>query len=756
MAVYGAFPADWQTFIDTQHVPDMLPIVCNPNAIRSEGSKIQFLGKIPTLYNVERKWCGIHGWTSHKATLEQVNEWRKEPDYGICLQTNYVRAFDIDVPDRAKAEKIAQTIEEFLNIELPLRFRSNSGKALLAFQCQGDFRKKAITVDGGIIEFLATKNQFVAAGTHFNGEGIPSGARYEWDWKGHTLFPEISQTLAEKVWQHVTETFAIEKPKEKIAPSLTSHFQAKTTSLFKKSTSPDSIISDRLSQLATATSGKRNIALNETAFVIGKCLAASGWAKQDIESELLAIATNLGLDYSESVATIASGLTSGEAAPYQYGKKNDNAGYQMSYTTPPDTPHDEDGVVIESFPASVAPLELEGLIGDTVRWICRTAIIVQPELALLNTLAFAGAVFGRRYALASHNTRTNLYMVGIAKTGHGKDHSRKAINRLANEAKLSVFIGANWIRSGAGLAQSMEKKASQVLQIDEFGLFLQSLSNPKAPAYLREVSKMLMTLYSDSSGVYHHGVLADKKTDPIVLVQPALSIYGTSTLKEYTAALKTSAIESGNLNRFIVLPSKQKGEIKRDFEQGIPEDIVNIWRSYALDFPSGDNPCDMAAPIIPVLCEDEQTVADKIYTLFCEAFEKSNTRRNGLLWNRCAENSLKIAMVFAIARDGHRPRITVQDIELGESIVTESITYMDMLACEHMAENELESDKLEVLAFIKEGSKKRSDILRKFRKLKTRDLDDMVSSLVEEGAINVEEQEKEGTGRKGQVFSAHT
>ena len=41
----------------------------------------------------------------------------------------------------------------------------------------------------------------------------------------------------------------------------------------------------------------------------------------------------------------------------------------------------------------IDPLALPGTIGDTVRWIVRSSIRPQPEIALMNTLAALGAIF---------------------------------------------------------------------------------------------------------------------------------------------------------------------------------------------------------------------------------------------------------------------------------------------------------------------------------------------------------------------------
>lgn len=129
------------------------------------------------------------------------------------------------------------------------------------------------------------------------------------------------------------------------------------------------------------------------------------------------------------------------------------------------------------------------------------------------------------------------------------------INTLAAQARLTQFIGGNSIRSDSGLAQALVQNTSQVLMIDEFGHFLAALNNPRSPSYLQGISSLLMTLYSSSGGAYNHGSYADSRNKPISIIDPNLCIYGTTTETKYAQAMRKDAIDSGDLNRFIVVRS---------------------------------------------------------------------------------------------------------------------------------------------------------------------------------------------------------
>lgn len=174
---YGATYEDWFAFdFDLSLTADLLPVVSNPGAQVSPNSRLSPYdrGKVPSQFDGNGQVVGIPRWTAKQTTDAEVERWSRIPDLGVCIQTRNVRAFDIDVPDAAKAEAIQTFINARIGLILPCRGRSNSGKRLLAFRLEGELFKHRITVDGGVVEILGNGQQFVAAGAH------PSGARYEW------------------------------------------------------------------------------------------------------------------------------------------------------------------------------------------------------------------------------------------------------------------------------------------------------------------------------------------------------------------------------------------------------------------------------------------------------------------------------------------------------------------------------------------------------------------------------------------------
>ena len=132
---YGALSADWAHFdVWLGLTADLLPVL-ELNAKISSLSSMKALGKTPSIYNAQGLVVGIRNWTQRVTTSEEIAEWEKEPDYGICIQTRRLRAIDIDVDDPERAQEITASLEKNMGVKTWRRWRENSGKCLLAFMC---------------------------------------------------------------------------------------------------------------------------------------------------------------------------------------------------------------------------------------------------------------------------------------------------------------------------------------------------------------------------------------------------------------------------------------------------------------------------------------------------------------------------------------------------------------------------------------------------------------------------------------------
>lgn len=203
---YGATPWEWDQFSMVLGLDkDLLPCVSNPNAKISPLSDMKKVGKTPSRYNKLGEAVGITKWTEKIATLDEIDRWSTNEDYGICLQTRLIRGLDGDITDKELSKALLSLVIKELGL-VPVRLRLNSTKFLAAFTLPGNYSKRAIKTKHGIIEFLATGQQFVAAGMH------ESGTRYEWAGGLPDAIPTVTPEQFEKLWARLVAEFAVEPP----------------------------------------------------------------------------------------------------------------------------------------------------------------------------------------------------------------------------------------------------------------------------------------------------------------------------------------------------------------------------------------------------------------------------------------------------------------------------------------------------------------------------------------------------------------
>jgi Family of unknown function (DUF5906) len=218
---FGASPMDWDDAVRLGLLEHLLPFIARPNVVPlapgdvegSNGSEVEDFAKVPSRYHPKRRdrGMGFPGWNGHIATSALIKVWSRQPDYGICIQTRRLRALDIDIIDPAKAGAIVAAVYQHLKIALPKRYRANTGKCLLVFWLpadeQGDFFYRSIGTDSGVVEFLATNEQFAAVGT------IKNGSRYQWG--DLDCLPELAEVPTldreqfESLWASLMAQFAM-------------------------------------------------------------------------------------------------------------------------------------------------------------------------------------------------------------------------------------------------------------------------------------------------------------------------------------------------------------------------------------------------------------------------------------------------------------------------------------------------------------------------------------------------------------------
>ncbi len=339
-----------------------------------------------------------------------------------------------------------------------------------------------------------------------------------------------------------------------------------------------------------------------------------------------------------------------------------------------------------------------GLLGDLARWSVNYAFRPVPEFAALVALATLAPVFSRRFATPTA-AGLNLYLIGLAETGGGKEAVIGAPQALLGAAKLDFLIGAGDFTSDSAIELALRSRPNFLACIDEVSEFIGAAQHRNAAAHARTLRKAMLELYSKSradarwSGKQKVDAdNADKAATPIYA--PHLSLLGCATVAGFFEALTDGNLTGGFVNRWIVVRGGRPGTFNADPARlAVPNDLKAALAAAYADATKG-NLSDGAARdplrqphmrIVP-WGDGGEEAWHSILLIQAEAVDAGR----GDVVGRAAENCLKVATIRALAREGLNAAVTDRDVLWAWEIVRASVETVEVGARENMAGSEFE------------------------------------------------------------------
>ncbi len=390
--------------------------------------------------------------------------------------------------------------------------------------------------------------------------------------------------------------------------------------------------------------------------------------------------------------------------------------------------------------------QVGGVLGDMMALMVGTAKRPQPVLALGASLCAIGALMGRKYRTES-NTRSNLYVVGIAESGAGKNHSRMVVNELFRKANLLQYVGGNRIASGAGLLNAIQRQPAILMQLDEFGMFLSAAADRKrSPRYLCEILDLMTELYTTSGTTYFGIEYASNQLNNShrAIHQPCVCVYGTTTPTHFWQALQSANMGDGSLARFLILQS----------EDDFPDSNVNFG---TIDPPPGllaqlrlihEGGGKLGGNLADVGAVDEVAVEPRVVPMAAEAKKRFNQLDDELIERlrdsrgggfssilaRIEENATKLALIRAVSRDAVDPQIQEADAQWGIMLARHCAEHSIREASTRVSENTTESfhkRALHILHGAGPAGMSKSEFTRKTQYMDSRQRDGVLHTLIE-------------------------
>lgn len=781
--------------------------------MRMYGKDIASLGYrvLPIMPNTKKPgrytadgWVPMTGWNDYAtepAAPGTIDIWSTWPDCGIGIACGNVVGIDIDVLDEDAAENCRRLIEIRLGPTPLVRF-GKYPKLLMVYRTIAPFKK----IKMGPIEALCQGQQFVAYSIHPD-----TGVEYQWDGTNlyDTAFHQIPAVSAEQV--HTALQIAYDSLPEELQPAkvvvreiapgdgddaqvspygLTAHRDAVTDAcdwienddlhwddwakigmaIFTASEGAAwglecfHAFSERAAKYDTRrTSAKWDEFTRSPPNRIGagtlfEMARRGGWVPPaslsfhngDMTQHLAEDTIDLSPRSQPVFTSIDGGLSDDEPTPA---------------SRPPALPEAYGFRVPDgTFPKKAWLDKGRGKVAQIANWMWQTALFPQPELALGNTLALFGAIFGRNYRMQRNGNRTNLLVVGVAPTGAGKEHSRSCAKRLLTAADMSHLLGGEGVASGAAVEAMLKQHPVRLSLLDEMGHVFEQITGSKAASHEKDIGKKMLQFYSSSTGVYKGTDYADTKLRPTVVIHnPIWCVYGTTTVARLGSSLQNNMANDGTLPRFMFFKADRVPQnFDADPSTPPPQDAVEFLSAAhkGIEAVIGNLAAFAPADIEPAVIEVEWTEQTfemyKAMSLWAAALV--NTR--GEIWTRLMENVVKIAMIDTLTTsDLHRPVMRPESMQKALDLAVWAMGNLEDMIRDDGAENSTEAAYKKMLGIIRAKAGKDgmtgTMLAQHTRWIEKRKRQEMLESMIEAHDVVMKKTNEGKAGRPGyRIFPA--
>lgn len=423
-------------------------------------------------------------------------------------------------------------------------------------------------------------------------------------------------------------------------------------------------------------------------------------------------------------------------------------------------------------PLGVSPdlMDVPGTLRLFIEHCDRTAISPQPFLALAAGICMVGALAGRRYR-TSTDLRTNIYAIGVADSGAGKDHARKQIRTLLYAANLPHYLGGSDVASGAGLRTALSRHPSMLFQIDEFGDWMAGVLGDKANQHKKQIASMLKELYSSASGPWSGVEYADQSAQgkpKIDIHQPNACLYGTTTPGQFWAAVGGANLHDGLLARMLLFVSPCSYPDERDPDLSPPSsELLDRLQGIAAGPQTGkEGGGNLGALMLATTAPEPLTVPETAAATEARRALRQDQltqqrRHEGTyvtaIAGRLAENAMKLALIRAISRDHAAPVIEAEDVAWGRAVAQHCVDTLLREAAQNVGDTDYERKVNRALDYIRKHGPISSDAMfRKGWRLPGKERAELLQSMVDAGLIiAIEGGGGAGGGRPSRRYAAN-
>jgi hypothetical protein len=316
------------------------------------------------------------------------------------------------------------------------------------------------------------------------------------------------------------------------------------------------------------------------------------------------------------------------------------------------------GSAASSIPEFV--LRPPGILAELAAAITETAPLPQPQLSTLGALSFAATVMGQIY-IGPTGLGTNLYLLGVAPSGAGKDRPQKAIKAALDACELAEALSDEPL-SGSALLTRLGEQPNSLLIIDEFGKFARSIVEQKAGSHQRDIATHWLRLSGEPEPLYTGRMYArpeERKQRPVRYA--CLNILASTTPSTFYSCLTREQVEDGLMGRFITLSAPDELPKPNQSQDRFMLPRRTVEWAKAIRYPSPHDPAVVVAPCSPYrvayASDGAESVMRDLDSDSRRCWQEQRDAGSGLeaMTRRWVEWALKLGLVAAAATDPAEP-----------------------------------------------------------------------------------------------------
>lgn len=412
-------------------------------------------------------------------------------------------------------------------------------------------------------------------------------------------------------------------------------------------------------------------------------------------------------------------------------------------------------------------MTIPGFVGEYIDYMNSVSVYKNHSMAFAGSLAMMSHLTARK-VMDDNETATNLYILGLAESGSGKDKPRKVNKKLCERLSISHEL-SDTFATAEGFEDAMIDRGKMFYQVDEMDSMIEAMSGKRYDPRQDKLKTTLLSIYTSSDSSISRRHLAkssdkDKPDAPIItpqVMRPHLTMFGTAIPSQVYGSLSESMLRGGFFGRLLIIENSSDriyNEAVGLVSHDLPPRVLTTahkWTEFNKEL--SNNPAIDPEPSIVSytpeaadLCIEYRKFIDDFWRI-CKGEEDSIGTS---VWARVYEMRRKLQMIYACSVDMNHLVVTSQAVEWAHQITLIGAKRMLFQARTNIYKTPYEALTKRIIAHLKKQKGKtikRRELLRKFGDQIATDMDNVLDSMVQSGQVLRDERKTNNKGR-GMVF----